>query len=758
LRRFPVWGLLALALLGWQWLQPTLMVPQLGQASYLGAQACGQCHAAEYQAWQSSHHALAMQPANSQTVLGDFNAARFDYNGVNSRFFLRDGRFFVNTDGPDGKPADFAIQYVFGLTPLQQYLVDFPDGRKQALSIAWDSRGKEQGGQRWFHLYPQEKIDHADPLHWSGPYQNWNFMCADCHSTQVCHNYDAKTDRFDTQWGEINVACEACHGPGSAHRDWAQRKASVWAWLRPKETGNGLEVDLSGSKTRDASEFRSAGLSFKEGQEVKTCAVCHARRSALTNEFKPAEGFDQHFLPALLRPELYEVDGQIKDEVYEYNSFRQSKMFAKGVTCSDCHEPHALKLRGDVQSVCQQCHEPKRYQTPAHHHAGAALPRCVDCHMPQKNYMVVDPRRDHSFRVPRPDLSERFGVPNACQQCHRDKDAHWAAAQLKGWLGREAQGFQRFAEAFHAMRSTDVGAEVALQAVLRDPSSPPLVKGSLLAESGGFLSTIAEELQAGLRAPSVEERIGALNALGGLPFAQRWPLASHLLQAPERNVRLEAARLLLDPAMDAAQQQQLAPALAELQETARIYASRPQWRMTAAEIALKQGHPEQAIAEYEAALKLQPAFAQGYVNLADTYRALGQEEKVLETLDRGLKRLPEDGALHYAKGLYWIRQKQRSEGVAELRRATELTPDAPGFAYAYALGLYSQGEKKACFVFLAKRLQKIPSERRTLYLLGQLAFQENRRDLLRPHLARLRQLAAFDELAEQLAAWLETKR
>jgi predicted CXXCH cytochrome family protein len=702
-----------------------------------------------------------MQTASRQTVLGDFKDASLLYNGITTRFFQRDGRFFVNTDGPDGQLKDYAVQYAFGLTPLQQYLIEMPDGRKQALSIAWDSREQGMGGQRWFHLYPQENIDHADLLHWTGPYQNWNFMCADCHSTQVRHNYDSKADHFDTQWGEINVACEACHGPGSAHRNWAQHQASFWTWLKPKETGNGLVVDLSERKQPNRRENlgRSMTLSFHEGQELKTCAVCHARRTALTNEFKPEEGFDQHFLSVFLRPELYEEDGQIKDEVYEYNSFRQSKMFAKGVTCSDCHDPHALKLRGDVGTVCRQCHEAKRYETQAHHHhPEVGQVRCVDCHMPQKNYMVVDPRRDHSLRVPRPDLSQRFGLPNACNQCHKDKDATWAAAQVKSWLGRDAQGFQRFAEAFHALRNTDVGAEAALQAALRDDATPPLIKGSLLAEAGGFLHVIPQEVQNSLHADSVVERLGALTAISGLPISQRWPLAAHLLQAPERNVRIEAARLLLDPGLDEAQKRQMEPALGELKEAARIYASRPQWRLIAADIETKQVHPEKAIEEYEAALKIQPTFALAYANLADTYRALGQEDKVWKTLTLGLKLLPKDAALHYAMGLSHIRLQQTAEGMKSLKLATEFSPDNRFFAYAYAVGLYSQSDKKAAFAFLKQRLNKHPTERNNLYLLVQLAVQENRRALLEPYLPRLSQLALADREAGQLMEWLNANR
>src|SRR3972149_3793771 len=165
-------------------------------AQYVGAKACAGCHAKEQQAWRGSHHDLARQGAKPQTVLGNFEQAPFMYAGMTSTFFRRDGKFMVQTDGPDGKLHDYEVAYTFGVTPLQQYLIEFPDGRLQALTIAWDTR------------------------HGTKPPQNWNCVCPDCHSG-VRKNYDLVTARFQTQWAEINVSCEACHGPGSRHVAWA---------------------------------------------------------------------------------------------------------------------------------------------------------------------------------------------------------------------------------------------------------------------------------------------------------------------------------------------------------------------------------------------------------------------------------------------------------------------------------------------------------------------------------------------------------
>jgi hypothetical protein len=218
--------------------------PGSSVATFIGSETCAGCHQAEAKLWRPSQHKLAMQHATENSVLGDFADASFDYYGTRSRFFRKDGKFFVETDGPDGKLAVFEVKYTFGVDPLQQYLVEFPDGRIQALSIAWDSRPADKGGQRWFHLYPNEEIKHDDVLHWTKLNQNWNFMCAECHSTGVRKNYDAANDRFATRWAEISVGCEACHGEGSRHVGWVRDQKSWWPFGKSEDPTMGLLVNF----------------------------------------------------------------------------------------------------------------------------------------------------------------------------------------------------------------------------------------------------------------------------------------------------------------------------------------------------------------------------------------------------------------------------------------------------------------------------------------------------------------------------------
>jgi predicted CXXCH cytochrome family protein len=721
-------------------------------ATYVGVQACAGCHAEEYHAWKRSDHALAMQHADAQSILGNFDNARFAYAGTTSTFFKRDGRFFVNTDGRDGKLQDFEIKYTFGLTPLQQYLIEFPDGRLQVLSIAWDARPKKEGGQRWLHLYPNDKITHDDELHWTRPAQNWNFMCADCHSTDLRKNYDAATDKFQTRWAEINVGCEACHGPASNHLAWANSQSPSLQKGGKGGLKSTEEIPLNPPLSKgekfyrtDSTKGLSARLDERRGvtwiqnatsgnavrskprateREIEVCAQCHARRGQIAEGYAPGKPFLDYYRPALLTSPLYHADGQQRDEVYNWGSFLQSKMYANGVTCSDCHNPHSGKLRAEGNVLCASCHQPSKYDTAAHHHhkpasAGAA---CVTCHMPTTTYMVVDPRHDHSLRVPRPDLSVQLGTPNACNGCHANRDARWAATQVKQWYGHDPQGYQRFAPAFFAVNAHAVDATSQLRALAADARHPAIARATALVQFTTPLSQVAlDTIVAALRDPSPLVRLAALQSLANAPPDARLRLAAPLLSDPLKAIRIEAASVLAPvPAEQLSAQQRAAfeRASGEYVASQRYNADRAEARVNLGTFYATRGDVAKGEAEIKAAIALDRASIPAYVNLADLYRAQGRDADGERILREGSKVSPKSAMLHHALGLALVRLKRTDAALTELESATVLEPGSARFAYVYAVALHSTGKSDAAIAKLKKALSDHPNDRDILEALA----------------------------------------
>jgi len=698
-------------------------------ATYVGSQSCAECHAAESQAWQASQHAAAMQRATERTVLGDFNDASYSFQGVNSRFFRRDGKFFIRTDGPVGQLADFEVKYTFGIAPLQQYLVELPGGRLQAVSVTWDARPREQGGQRWFRQYPNEKVDHTDELHWTRRAQNWNFMCADCHSTQVSKGYDAADDSFKTTYAEISVGCEACHGPGSAHLQWAERKGN--------EAGKGLTVQFD--ERRGVAWARNeAGKPVRSklrqtDREIEVCAQCHARRAQVAEGYQPGRAFLDHYLPSLLTPALYHVDGQQHDEVFIWGSWLQSRMHAAGVTCSDCHDPHTQKMRAPGNAVCAQCHEPSKYDVTTHHRheQGTAGAQCVNCHMPQTTYMVVDPRRDHSMRVPRPDESVAFGVPNACNSCHTDRDAKWAARAMRDWLGRDAAGYQAFAAIFHAAEGGEPSALDRLAGIAGDTAQPAIVRASALARLAGSGQFTRDFVQRMSQDASPLVRLATVQLADVMPAEMRAAVLGPLLGDATRAVRIEAARSLaggqdrlpqeLFPRWEAASQEYIA--------TLQYNADRPESRVALGGFRAALGQAEAAHAQFTAAIRLDPEFVPAYVNAADVLRAQGRDQESADMLQQGLQRVPTSATLHHALGLARIRLGQPELAMTSLRRAVELDPATARYTYVFAVALHSTGQAGESIRLLQEAVRRWPYDRDLLMALTSFQLESgNRRD------------------------------
>jgi predicted CxxxxCH...CXXCH cytochrome family protein len=661
-------------------------------AGFAGQHRCAACHEVETERWRGSHHDLAMAEPSEDSVLGDFSDVTFEAAGELSRFVTRDDGWWVEITNGDGRTQTHRIAYTFGADPLQQYLIEMPDGRLQAYGVAWDTRPASSGGQRWFHVYGDDPPLPGESIHWTGIDQNWNYMCADCHSTGYRKNYDAASDRFVPAWTDIDVACEACHGPGAAHVAWAETGGT--------EDDPGFPAGLAQEQRQrvsppDGPTVRIEGTVNR--QEVEACGRCHARRTALREPYRHGRPLADSFMPAFLTEPLYHPDGQIRDEVYVYGSFRQSRMYEAGVTCGDCHDPHSLQLRADGDQVCAQCHQPGHFEAVSHtgHDPGPDAPGCRDCHMPAQTYMVVDPRRDHSFRVPRPDLAASLGVTDACASCHKDRPPGWSAASVRDWLGRDAAGIQGFGEAFRRAGEGWPDAVPQLLAIADDNGQPAIVRGTALGMLARFPGRETfTRVAAGVYDDDPLVRLGAVEGAEGFPPETRRPLLEPLLTDPVLAVRAEAGRSLaavnpatLSPAAGSA----LRKALGDYVQIQRHNADRPEARMNLGNLYADAGDFATAERQFRAALALDPAFVPAWSNLADLQRAAGDEAGAEATLRAGLEAVAEPAGLEHALGLLLVRAGRREEALGWLEKAAASGAADPRLGYVYAVALQDLG-------------------------------------------------------------------
>ena len=695
-------------------------------ATFTGSDACRDCHRGEYDKWNGSHHQLAMAVASDETVLGDFADAEFHHLGVTTRFYRKDGRFMVATQGPQGEMGDYEITHTFGWFPLQQYLIPFPGGRLQCLPIAWDSREK-----RWYHLYPDGPIAADDWLYWTNNGQNWNAMCAECHSTDLRKNYDPEDDTYRTRWSEISVGCEACHGPGSAHVAWAQLPEMG----RPDVANTALEVKTS---------------KLTSAQQVQLCAPCHARRMSLDDNIHAHADFLDYGIPQLLNEGMYFPDGQILDEVYVYGSFIQSKMHARDVRCSDCHDVHSIRRIKDGNDLCLQCHRAAIYDTRDHHFhkkagevgdpirttSGKILfevgsgASCEGCHMPGRIYMGVDYRPDHSFRIPRPDLSLALDTPNACSRCHVDKTVKWSVDAMGKWYGEKKR--PHYGTTLAAGRQQDPEALAALVRLATDRLYPDIVRATALSLASSYPNMVAlEALKRALSDESAILRHTAVNRLAIPDPEQRMALVGPLLYDPVRAVRIEAARSLtaagqhgLGPSLGQPYEKALAEYIRTMERTGDFAASRHNLGNLYADL----GQMDRAIGHYRKAIAIDRLFYPAKVNLAMLYNAQGQKDQAEALLREVADEYPDLYEIKYSLGLLLAEKKAYDAAVIYLGDAAAGLPQRSRIHYNLALLLKQLNRKTEAESALNRALLADPGNPDYLYALAVLYMESGRLD------------------------------
>jgi len=681
------------------------------RADYVGSAACRTCHSSEFDAWSNSHHGLAMQLPTAGTVQGNFESPAFMANGVTTRFRARNGKYFVTAQDPDGKPREYEVHSVIGVDPVQQYVIALPGGKLQCLTVAWDTRK-----HRWYSLYPGQRIALDDPLHWTGRYQGWNLMCADCHTTDFRKGYDVRSDTYRSTWAEFDVGCEACHGPGKAHVAWARARGARAA-------------DSYGSRQTGA-KLATARPDEDSRAEVEACAPCHSRRYRVGVARAPDDPFLDEFMPEVARDPLYFADGQIHDEVYEYGSFRQSKMYQRGVRCSDCHDPHSAKLRADGNALCTRCHQlhpnprfptltAKDYDAPSHHHhaPGSTGAQCVSCHMPQRTFMVVDARRDHFIRPPRPDESVTYHTPNACTGCHTDRAASWAANAVQSWFGNVPRD-SSYTRAIVAGRSGDSQAGALLSQIANDENRSAFARGTALDLLSGFPDSAPSTSASAARDGDPLVRAAYASAIQEIPFDRRVALAAPLLEDSVRAVRVAAARSLGTVPrnlLSFEQGKRLETVLQEYEQGLESMADMPSTHLNLAILEEERGRADLAEQRYRRALQMDPYFMPARSNLARLYDRNHRTTDAERELREGVRLLPREGELQYSLGLVLAENQEYDEAARTLARAAHLLPAQGRVRYNLALVLFKLGRGTEGDRVLAEAARIDPTDPEILY-------------------------------------------
>jgi len=718
------------------------------KATFVPNDNCVECHSAQVEDWRGSHHEQAMQPATEDTILADFNEATFTDFGVTSRFFTKENRFFVNTIGADGQLADYEIKYTFGITPLQQYLIELPQGQYQAFTIAWDRINQE-----WFNLQPDNKIEPDDPLHWTKRRYTWNSACAECHSTNLTLNYNLETNSYQTSWAEINVSCQACHGPGSQHVAWAEQADEVTEDM-------GLVVDYN--------QLDSVGI-------VETCARCHSRRYPTSIDDTHGQAYLDDFMPELLRETLYHADGQILDEVYVYSSFIQSKMYHTDVSCLDCHDPHTLKTRRSGNELCTACHQEnpptmlfetltaKAYDTPAHHFHSIDSDggQCIACHMPATTYMVIDPRRDHRFGNPRPDLSAQLGVPNPCTDCHTDQSAEWAGDIMTDWYGSDWQT-PHFAETIEAGRTGEPEALAALIDLAQDTSQPAIVRATALELLYPYGEPAIAAMLNNLTDANALVRVAAVQGIAKIPPGiQQAEQLLPLLNDPIQAVRIEVANAIVAtfPPDEIAQFNEIQQtayqvALQEYIAAQMKLADHPEGHFNLGKLYHGLNQPLLAEQAYQAAIRQDPYFFPAHNNLANFYYQTGRLAKAEAIFRQALETTTNQGRLYYSLGLLLAEQQKLAEAVEPLAKAAELLPNQPRVQYNYGLILQQLNQLSAAEVTLLQAYQLKPTDPEILYAVITVYMQQQQWDDARTYAQQLTEhypdVVEFQQLYQSL--------
>lgn len=653
--------------------------------NYVGAEKCMACHTKEYKDWLRSNHFHAMEEAKPSSVKGNFNQTSYTSDKVSYSFWTKDSGYYFSEKEDGGKADTFKVRYTFGYHPLQQYLIEQAGGKLQTSRFSWDTKQ-----QKWFHQYKGSTIAKTDWLHWTQGAQNWNTMCAACHSTGVNKAYNEGKDAFQTSFAAVNVSCESCHGMGKLHTQ------------NPKEnTLSSLPV-------------------------LNTCAPCHARKTDLQANLETGVELLNHFVPQVISSEFYEPDGQIKEEDFELGSFMQSKMYKNGVSCNNCHQPHTGKLLKAGNALCLNCHEPK-YDSKAHHfHAqNTEGSSCVNCHMPQKTYMGNHVRHDHSFRVPRPDQSMVYKTPNTCNSCHAEKSAQWAANEISKRFGSTRK--PHFSDYLLPGSKPGKTQLTSLFTLLNDTSESGIVRATALLYLGLSNNNSAVLNYLSDKEPMVRYQVAhALKYLNPELWVNK---AGLLLKDPIKAVRIAAAasyHTLPDNLIP----QELKPVYLSANEENKAFLNSKtdfaSGNMMKAEHLMQEGAYPEAIKYYERGLAKDNQLHESRTNLAIAYSAIGQPQEAVRVLEVAQQYAPLNGEINYQLALVYFQQGNKNKAKDNFEKALKKDYLSASLYYNYTLFLKEEKQLAMAEKITKLGLKKFPGNDKLNYAWVFILLETNR--------------------------------
>lgn len=653
---------------------------------YVGSAGCQRCHEEAFAAWKSALHLQMTKPVAEARILGDFSpGTRLFQNGRRYAFDQKDGRYFISVSH-GGRPAEkFEVHYTLGAYRYQGYLSRLPDGRIYVLPVFWHAPSRRW--LDWREITPVPDTDHDLR-------QIWNVTCFNCHATNLRKGFDIGSKAYRTEWTEMGIGCEACHGPGAAHDDLTR------AWERdpgskPAYDNRKTNHDLSGTLKIFAP--RAAD----RRQVFDTCAYCHGNKTNVFVGFVPGAPYGDFALPFLASdvPAADDPQGDYWPDGRPSRFNRPQALMLSGcftksdITCTSCHVAHgsknafALKVpiaRSDL--LCLQCHQTVGQRTAGEptaialggpdatrhtrHQPGSAGSRCVHCHMGSVNWRLLMRRRDHTFKPPVPEMTARLGVPNACTECHDDRTPEWAAAKMDEWYGdgeRRAAEL-RVAETFTAAANGDSGAVPALASILVTRSHGATVRAAAADFLARFLLRSAGAASPGARGGESQT---SFQEAGDAPARRRAPtgdltVTSVATQPPAPPVRVEITAALVNALMGGASDPEAAVRTHVVRALGAVGDRRVLPALTARLI------DDSRVVRAHAAAALLELGVVSLPGQAGAALARAQDEYA-----HSLTTFNDAASDHLALGWFEMQRRREPEARAALQRALALEPASP---------------------------------------------------------------------------------